>query len=298
VVTATQDLLGNIPVIGDLIDGAKDVQALMDDLQDGSKLDQVLDGVQLAIDVAKITQIGKLFTGPLEMAIGILQSGVDAVEDFNKMKGAFGQIMLTGQDDTPRIEIDSDEAKLIVELSHYGVAPDAALAIAQQYPDVRPASMRNLVELAQAMGVPPDQLGPFLEQLAQEACDTLGHDDASDALNDVSVLATMPDGPITRAHQEWDVRGVSGMTQDYFNDLFPQTAGWVTSQFGAQAQEDALIREAYLSLYGVPPTEDQLAQWRGQAHEDRTEKSSAMEAYYALRDQMKDTDEYRASHPQ
>jgi hypothetical protein len=292
VVSATGGLLGNIPFIGDAIDAGQDVFKLIQETQDGDLEGQLLAAGQLVVDGAKFTQVGKPFVAPLEMALTLLQAVDGIMDTVNGMKGEFSRIMTEGGDTTEYKPLDEDKRKLIQEMSKYEVPSEVALEVVTQYTEVSPAMMRDMVKLAESLGVPPEQFGEFLRRMNEE----IGGDEKGGELGMfVAVELGSNGGPLYNGVNEG---GVSGWTQEYFNDAFPDLAQWTREVAGPTGQDDAIIREAYKSLYGVEPTEAEIAQWRDDVTELRDSEGNPRDAYYELRDRIKDTDEYRATHPQ
>jgi hypothetical protein len=283
VMAATSNLFGNIPLIGDAIDAGKDLMELIDEMQQGDNLGVVLAGAQLAVDGAKWTQVGKVFTGPLEMALGIAQSADDALDAYNEIKDQFGQIMMTGVDDTPRIEMDEKERALVQEVMIYGselgMTPEQAAAFVEANGDLKdqPGGVEAIFKAAKAAGLTADQLPGFVNALRTE----LGGD-----FDDImETLAHMPD----RVGNSSFLAHVMEMP--------------AVQQFFAEQGIDPvrkLVEAVYQENLGRAPTEQELADGMARIQGNH-EPDSYGNSYLALADSIQNdiemTQEWRDKHP-
>jgi hypothetical protein len=283
VMAATSNLFGNIPLIGDAIDAGKDLMELIDEMQQGDNLGVVLAGAQLAVDGAKWTQVGKVFTGPLEMALSIAQSADDALDAYNEIKDQFGQIMMTGEDPTPRIEMDDKERKLLQEVMIYGsdlgMTPEQAAAFVEANGDLKndSAGVETIFKAAKALGLTADQIPGFVNALRAE----LG----GEFDNYVEQLAYMPEAV-----------GNSSFLAHIME--LPAVQQFFTEQGIDPVRK--LVEAVYQENLGRPPTEQELAD--GMARIQNNYKPDEYEHSYldladSIQNDIEMTQEWRDKHP-
>jgi hypothetical protein len=283
VMAATSNLFGNIPLIGDAIDSGKDLMALVDEMKQGDNLGVVLAGAQLAVDGAKWTQAGKVFTGPLEMALTVAQSADGAMDAFAEIKDQFGQIMMTGQDPTPRVGMGDRERELLQEVMIYGsdlgLTPGQAAAFVEANGDLKdqPAGVEAIFKAAKAAGVPPSQLPGFVNALRSElsgnfddAMEMLGFMPA--AVGNSSFLAHVMELPAVQ-------RFFAGQRIDPVREL---------------------VEAVYQENLGRAPTARELAEGMARIR-DNYEQDSYGNTYLELADAIQNslelTQEWRDKHP-
>jgi hypothetical protein len=283
VMAATSNLFGNIPLIGDAIDAGKDLMELIDELQQGDNLGVVLAGAQLAVDGAKWTQVGKVFTGPLEMALSIAQSADDALDAYDEIKDQFGQIMMTGEDPTPRIEMDEKERALAQEVMIYasdvGMTPEQAAAFVEANGDLKnqPDGVETIFKAAKAAGLTADQIPGFVNALRTE----LGGD-----FDDImETLAYMPDAV-----------GNSSFLAHIME--MPAMQQFFTEQGIDPVRK--LVEAVYQENLGRSPSEQELADGMARI-QGNYEPESYENTYLALADAIQNdiemTQEWRDKHP-
>ncbi len=283
VMAATSNLFGNIPLIGDAIDSGKDLMALVDEMKQGDNLGVVLAGAQLAVDGAKWTQAGKVFTGPLEMALTVAQSADSAMDAFAEIQDQFGQIMMTGQDPTPRVGMEAQERELLQEVMIYGsdlgMTPAQAAAFVEANGDLkeRPAGVEAIFKAAKVAGVPPAQLPGFVNALRSElsgnfddAMEMLGY--MPTAVGDSSFLAHVMELPAV---------------QRFF-----------TEQRIDPVRE--LVEAVYQENLGRAPTARELAEGTARIrdnHEQDSYGNTYLELADAIQNDLELTQEWRDKHP-
>jgi len=166
-----------VPIIGDLVTGAMDVNAFIDAMKNGDGVDQLLAGGQLVLDASNVLQVDKPFTEPLKFALGALQA-VRSINDMADIVGNFQDVLFgTAQDPD---QLNSPE-RAVVEAY---LNPDQIAQAQQAYQPLGydDQAFGSLVRMAQACHVPPDQFLGFVNAMAQQEG---GLDNLTGALDEV-----------------------------------------------------------------------------------------------------------------